>query len=195
MDIEKVKSDLQERLTEARYEHTLRVTDTAMKLAETFHESTEKVRIAALFHDYCKYDSLDEMKKEIQSNSVLPDLLLSYHHELWHGPVASIRIEEKYAVTDQEIKDAIFFHTTGRANMTKLDKIIFLADYIEPGRAFPGVDEVRNTAKTDLTRACYQAARNTILFLMEKNRTVYPASFHAYNDLNQQVFGGNRNEY
>ncbi len=121
-------------------------------------------------------------------------MLLSFHHELWHGPVASVQIEERYTVTDQEIKDAIFFHTTGRANMTMLDKIIFLADYIEPGRSFPGLDEVRAAAKTDLTKACYQAARNTVHFLMEKNRTVYPDSFHAYNDLNQQVFGGIINE-
>lgn len=194
MDIENVKLDLQERLTEARYEHTLRVTETSKKLAATFHESTEKAELAALFHDYSKYDPLEEMAATIKSNRTLPDLLLSYHHELWHGPVASIRMEENYAISDQEIKDAIFFHTTGRANMTKLDKIIFLADYIEPGRSFPGVEQVRDTAKTDLTKACYQAARNTVLFLMEKNRTVYPDSFQAYNDLNQQVFGGNRNE-
>ncbi|GGP12552.1 bis(5'-nucleosyl)-tetraphosphatase (symmetrical) YqeK [Oceanobacillus neutriphilus] len=194
MDIDNLKADLKERLTEARYEHTLRVTDTAIVLAETFHESVEKAKIAALFHDYCKYDSLEEMKKIIETNSKLPDLLLSFHHELWHGPVASVQIEEKYAVTDQEIKDAIFFHTTGRANMTKLDKIIFLADYIEPGRSFPGLDDVRAAAKTDLTKACYQAARNTVHFLMERNRTVYPDSFHAYNDLNQQVFGGIINE-
>ncbi|WP_152656314.1 bis(5'-nucleosyl)-tetraphosphatase (symmetrical) YqeK [Oceanobacillus sp. CFH 90083] len=190
MDIENLKVDLQERLTEGRYEHTLRVTDTALELAEAFHESVENTKIAALFHDYCKYDPLEEMQKTIETNSKLPDLLLSFHHELWHGPVASIRIEEKYGIANQEIKDAIFFHTTGRAKMTKLDKIIFLADYIEPGRSFPGVDEVRDTAKTDLTKACYQAARNTVRFLMEKNRTVYPDSFHAYNDLNQEVFGG-----
>ncbi|GEN86407.1 bis(5'-nucleosyl)-tetraphosphatase (symmetrical) YqeK [Oceanobacillus sp. FSL W8-0428] len=194
MDIENLKTDLKERLTEARYEHTLRVTDTAINLAETFHGPVEKAKIAALFHDYCKYDSLEEMKKIIETNSKLPNLLLSFHHELWHGPVASVQIEERYTVTDQEIKDAIFFHTTGRANMTMLDKIIFLADYIEPGRSFPGLDEVRAAAKTDLTKACYQAARNTVHFLMEKNRTVYPDSFHAYNDLNQQVFGGIINE-
>ncbi|WP_040980277.1 bis(5'-nucleosyl)-tetraphosphatase (symmetrical) YqeK [Oceanobacillus jeddahense] len=194
MDIETLKLDLEERLTKGRYEHTLRVTDTAIKLAETFRESEENAKIAALFHDYCKYDSLEEMKQTIAVNNKLPDLLLSFHHELWHGPVASLRIEEKYGITNQEIKDAIFFHTTGRSNMTKLDKIIFLADYIEPGRDFPGLDEVRDVAKIDLTKACYLAARNTVCYLMEKNRTVYPDSFHAYNDLNQHVFGGMKDE-
>ncbi|MFD1066317.1 bis(5'-nucleosyl)-tetraphosphatase (symmetrical) YqeK [Oceanobacillus locisalsi] len=193
MDIENLKVDLKERLTGGRYEHTLRVTDTAIKLAENFGESVENAKIAALLHDYCKCDPLEDMKQTIESDSNLPDSLLSFHHELWHGPVASVRIEEKYGVTNQAVKDAIFFHTTGRANMTKLDKIIFLADYTEPGRNFPGVDEVRATAETDLTKACYQAARNTVRFLMEKNNTVYPDSFHAYNDLNQQVFGGIEN--
>ncbi|GAA0330663.1 bis(5'-nucleosyl)-tetraphosphatase (symmetrical) YqeK [Oceanobacillus sp. FSL W7-1293] len=190
MNIDNLKADLKERLTKGRYEHTLRVTDTAVELAVNFHESVENATIAALFHDYCKCDSLEEMKQTIETSSELPDVLLSFHHELWHGPVASVRIEENYAITDQEIKDAIYFHTTGRANMTKLDKIIFIADYIEPFRNFPGVEEVRETAKTDLTKACYQAAKNTIRFLMERDNTVYPDSFHAYNDLNQHVFGG-----
>lgn len=193
MNLDNVKSDLKSRLTEARYEHTLRVAETALELADRFDESADRAQIAALLHDYCKYDSLEEMKKTILKEADLPDLLLSFHHELWHGPVASVRMKEIYLVTDQEVLDAIKYHTTGRANMTKLDKIIFLADYIEPGRSFPGLDEVRETAKADLTKACYQAARNTVQFLMKKNRSVYPDSFHAYNDLNQQVFGGKMN--
>jgi predicted HD superfamily hydrolase involved in NAD metabolism len=67
--------------------------------------------------------------------------------------------------------------------MTLLEKIIYLADYIEPGRHFPGVDEVRDMAKENLDRALLKAVQNTILFLMKKNQTVYPDSFYTYNDL------------
>lgn len=74
-------------------------------------------------------------------------------------------------------------HTTGKKHMSVLDKVVFLADYIEPGRNFPGVDEVRETAETDLDKACLLALKNTIVFLVGRGRTVYPDTFHAYNDL------------
>ncbi|WP_339228191.1 bis(5'-nucleosyl)-tetraphosphatase (symmetrical) YqeK [Oceanobacillus sp. FSL K6-2867] len=183
--IEKVKA----LLTVKRFEHTLRVAETAVKLADRYNASKTKAELAAILHDYAKYRSLDEMERWIR-NSTLPKDLLDYHHELWHGPVGAILIEREYGITDKEIQSAVHYHTTGKAGMSKLDKIVFLADYIEPGRSFPRVDEVRRMAKQDLTRACWMASKNTITYLMSKNATVYPDSFHAYNDLTRQITGG-----
>ncbi|WP_337020542.1 bis(5'-nucleosyl)-tetraphosphatase (symmetrical) YqeK [Oceanobacillus massiliensis] len=184
--IEKVKPHL----TDARFQHTLRVAETAVKLAEQYKASSVKAELAAVFHDYAKYRPIDELASWIKRTS-LPKDLLEYHHELWHGPVGSILVEIEHGIADREIQDAIYYHTTGKAYMSKLDKIIFLADYIEPGRKFPGVDEVREMAKQDLTKACWMASRNTIAHLMNKNATIYPDSFHAYNDLTKQINGGN----
>ncbi|RKQ37850.1 bis(5'-nucleosyl)-tetraphosphatase (symmetrical) YqeK [Oceanobacillus halophilus] len=177
-------------LTQKRFEHTLRVRDTAVKLAEKYGESKLKAELAAVFHDYCKYRSLDEMERIIKMDP-LPKDLLKFHHELWHGPVASILIEKEYGIKDNDVQRAIYYHTTGRANMSKLEMIIFLADYIEPGREFPGLQEVREVAETNLVHACWMTSKNMISFLMSKNAIIYPDTFYAYNDLTIRTNGGN----
>lgn len=91
--------------------------------------------------------------------------------------------EKEAGITDAEILDAIAYHTSGRVGMSLLDKVIYLADYIEPGRSFPGVEEVRQTAKQNLDHAVIQALRNTVAFLMKRNQAIYPDTFNTYNDL------------
>ncbi|MGI8316075.1 bis(5'-nucleosyl)-tetraphosphatase (symmetrical) YqeK [Halobacillus mangrovi] len=170
-------------LKQKRYEHTIRVTDQAVELAERFGADVWKTEIAAALHDYAKYKPLVEMKRWILEERRLPKDLLDYHHELWHGPVGALMLEKEIGLNDEEVKSAIQCHTTGKKHMTVLDKVVFLADYIEPGRDFPGVEEVRNEAKENLDDACAMALKNTIHFLVDKERTVYPDTFHAYNDL------------
>ncbi|MFD2046130.1 bis(5'-nucleosyl)-tetraphosphatase (symmetrical) YqeK [Ornithinibacillus salinisoli] len=177
-------------LTKERFDHTLRVTETAISLAKKYGESEEKAELASIFHDYAKYRPLDEMKRWI-INSNLPKDLLLYHHELWHGPVGSILIEREYGIRDESIKNAVYYHTTGRPHMTKLEMIVFVADYIEPGRSFSGLDEVREMSQHDLIKTAWMVSRNTINFLMSKQNRIYPDTFHAYNDLTRQLDGGN----
>ncbi|SHF67359.1 bis(5'-nucleosyl)-tetraphosphatase (symmetrical) YqeK [Ornithinibacillus halophilus] len=190
MEIKEATTIVEKYLTKSRFEHTLRVAKTAKELAGKYGVDQEKAELAAIFHDYCKYRPLDEMRRIIEE-SYLPKDLLHFHHELWHGPVASLLIEREYGITDSSIKDAIFYHTTGRANMSDMELVLFVADYIEPGRDFPGLDEVRETAKKDLIHAAWLISRNTIRFLMDKGHTIYPDSFHSYNDLTKRVNGGN----
>src|SRR5699024_7885437 len=110
-------------------------------------------------------------------NSDLPDDLLTFHHELWHGPVGALLMEQEQGITDRRVLNAIRYHTTGRAGMTTCDMIIFLADYIEPARDFPGVDNVRKAAQRDLCEATWLALRNTIRHLIDKQAMVYPDTF------------------
>ncbi|WBX79081.1 bis(5'-nucleosyl)-tetraphosphatase (symmetrical) YqeK [Virgibacillus salarius] len=190
MKIEIAKDIVKPHLTTARYEHSLRVAETAKELALLYGEKVEKAELAAVFHDYAKYRSRDELARWIVT-SYLPKDLLDYHHELWHGPVAALLIEKEFGVKDIDIQNAIHYHTTGRAHMSNLEMIIFLADYIEPGRKFTGIDKVREMAKVDLVHACLMASANTIRFLMNKNTAIYPDTFHTYNDLIRRVNGGN----
>lgn len=190
MKIEVALEKVKPHLTEARFQHSVRVAETAVKLAKLYDASEEKAELAAVFHDYAKYRPLAELEHWIRK-SALPKDLLHFHHELWHGPVGSLLIEAEHGIKDKEIQDAISCHTTGRANMSLMDKIIFVADYIEPGRSFPGVEAVREKAWSNLTEACWMASRNTINHLMSKKATVYPDSFYAYNDLTKQLNGGN----
>lgn len=182
MDKEQALKLVKPHLSQKRYQHTKRVLTTALELAQRYDVDEEETMLAAVFHDYAKYRPLDEMSHIIKQND-LPLDLLSFHHELWHGPVASILVETEIGITNQQVKDAIYWHTTGRGNMSELEKVVYLADYIEPGRSFPGLSLIQQKAKEDLDEACFMAVRNTIQFLLERERLIYPETINMYNHL------------
>lgn len=186
MDREKALEIVKAQLTEHRYIHTLGVVETAIELAVRYHADRDKAELAAIFHDYAKFRPKDEMR-EIVKQQGMPESLLHYGTELLHAPVGAYLVEQEAGITDPEILSAIANHTTGRVGMNTLEKIIFLADYIEPGRKFPGVDDVRELAKIDLNQACIQALKNTMIFIMKQNQLIYPETVHAYNSLLAQI--------
>jgi predicted HD superfamily hydrolase involved in NAD metabolism len=173
---------VKQQLTDHRYQHTLGVMETAIALAKQYGGDEQKAELAAIFHDYAKFRPKEEMKEIIISQGFSEDLL-HFNSELWHAPVGTYLVEKEAGINDPEVLDAIRYHTSGRPGMTLLEKIIYLADYIEPGRHFPGVEEVREEAKSNLDQALIMAIKNTMIFLMKKNQTVYPDTFYTYNDL------------
>ncbi|MCQ6278176.1 bis(5'-nucleosyl)-tetraphosphatase (symmetrical) YqeK [Bacillus sp. EB600] len=182
MEREQALTIVKNQLTEHRYQHTLGVTDTAITLAKQYGVDEKKAELAAIFHDYAKFRPKDEMR-EIIITQGMPKELLEFNMELWHAPVGAYLAEHEAGITDQEVLGAVRYHTSGRTGMTTLEKVIYLADYIEPGRHFPGVEEVRELAKLNLNTALIKAVQNTIIFLMKKNQAIYPDTFHTYNDL------------
>ncbi|MDX8359517.1 MULTISPECIES: bis(5'-nucleosyl)-tetraphosphatase (symmetrical) YqeK [Bacillaceae] len=173
---------VKEQLTEHRYLHTIGVMETALKLAKRYDCDQKQCELAAIFHDYAKFRSKEEMKKIIIEQKMNQNLL-HFHNELWHAPVGAYLVQTEVGIEDLAIIDAIKYHTSGRENMTLLEKIIFLADYIEPGRHFPGVEEVRAIASQNLDDAVIQALHNTMMFLMNKKQLIYPDTLLTYNDL------------
>ncbi|MCA1031827.1 bis(5'-nucleosyl)-tetraphosphatase (symmetrical) YqeK [Bacillus timonensis] len=169
-------------LTEHRYIHTIGVMETAIELAKENNISTKKAEIAAIFHDYAKFRPKSEMKKIIMDQKMDPRLL-HFNSELWHAPVGAYLVEKEVGIKDRDILNAIKYHTSGYEKMTLLDKIIYLADYIEPGRHFPGVEEVREMSSVDFDKALIMAVKNTIGFLLRKNQPVFPDTFVFYNSL------------
>ena len=192
MDKTKALELVKQQLPEKRYIHTLGVIQSAKDLARRYGVDEDKAELAAIYHDYAKYRPLDEMEQIIKDYG-LPADLLTANTELWHAPVGAVLVQREAGVEDEEILSAIRYHTSGRAQMTELEKVIYLADYIEPGRSFPGVDEVRELAARSLDEAVMKAIANTIAFLMSKQQTIYPDTFHAYNDFAMHK-GGQRNE-
>ena len=180
MDRETALKIVKSQLTDHRYQHTLGVMETAIELANRYGADPNKAELAAIFHDYAKFRPKDEMKGIIIDQGID---LLQFNSELWHAPVGAYLVNVEAGITDEEILNAIRYHTSGRSEMTILDKIIYLADYIEPGRHFPGVEEVRELAKENLTVALIQAMKNTIVFLLKKNQSVFPDTFVTYNNL------------
>ncbi|WP_163653015.1 bis(5'-nucleosyl)-tetraphosphatase (symmetrical) YqeK [Listeria sp. PSOL-1] len=175
--LEKVKQAMPEK----RYLHSLGVETTAIHLAEHYNIPTEKASIAGILHDYAKYYS-NEHAKEVIINQKLDPRLLDFHPSIWHGPVGSYLIQQAFAVTDPEIIEAIRVHTTGKAAMSTLDKIIYLADYTEPGRDFPGVDKARELVEKSLDDAMLYALEQTMIFLAGRNSLIFPDTLDAYND-------------
>lgn len=180
---EEMKIYLKEHLTESRYNHTLGVVETAIRLAEINKVDKDKAEIAALAHDIAKNMTIYELKDIIYKNNIN----LSYDEEktleLWHSIVSPILGREIFGIEDEEILSAMRWHTTGKENMSKLDKIIYMADMIEPGRNFPGVDLIRKESFDDLDKGLLQGLTHTIKYLLDKGFPIDINSIKARNYL------------
>ena len=187
INLEQLLAELKKEVTEKRYQHSLGVVESAKELAERFTADQEKVIVAAVLHDYCKNwpkTRLSEIIKENQ-REMPPDLLV-YNNELWHGPVAALVAKNKFSINDEDILNAIKYHTSGREKMSQIEKIVCLADYIEPSRVYPYVEQLRAKAKEDLNCALLLAFTSTIEYLEEKNEAIYPLTLDARNYLAKQ---------
>lgn len=182
-DIEWMKEKLKEMLDGERYIHSVGVMETAVKLAEKYGEDVEKARVAGLLHDCAKGFSDEELVKMAYKYGIFVDEVLLKVPFLLHGPVGAYLAQELFGVTDEEIKRAIALHTTGDVNMSLLDKIIFLADYIEPNRDFEGVEELRELSWKDLDLAVLRAYDSTICYVIKRNMILYEKTVSGRNDI------------
>lgn len=182
MNKDEMLNAISTRMPEKRYVHTIGVMETAKHLANIYGACDEEAETAAILHDVSKYADKEWMKKTIIEQQMDP-VLLQFHHELWHAPVGAFVAYNEFGISNPDILNAIRYHTTGRANMSKLEKIIYCADMIEPSRQFPGVEELREQADLGLDSLIRLCAKRSIQFLMQKNQPVYPDSIHCYNDL------------
>jgi len=180
--IEAVKSQMPAK----RWEHTLGVMETSVILARRYGCDPEKAYTAAILHDVCKFWPVQEQAKVIRENN-LPQDLLDYDKELWHAHAGAFIAKRDYGIGDEEILDAIRYHTSGRQGMSLLEKVVCLADYIEPGRDFPGVHNIREIAEHSVEKALLYAFDGTIRFLLDKGRKVYPLTIHARNGLVDEI--------
>ena len=139
-------------VSEYRYKHILGVEQAARKLALRFNEDEELASIAALVHDYAKERSGADFKQVIMANGLDQDLL-NWNNFIWHGVVGAEIIKAELNINDERVLNAVRKHTVGAAVMTTLDKIIYVADFIEAGRDFPGVELARKLAEKDLDLA------------------------------------------
>lgn len=186
MELNDALSIVQPELTKARFAHTERVVEQAQALAQIHGVDIKKAALAAAFHDYAKDRSWDELRYWI-IHSRLPKDLLMFHHELWHGPVGAQLICSEHGVTCPDIRSAVYYHTTGRPHMSPLEMVIFVADFIEPGRTFPGVQAIRDVAQDNLLEAAWLISSHTVHYLLNKQARIYPETFHTYNDLTLQI--------
>lgn len=174
---------IESRLDRKRVQHTLGVEKEAMRLVRRYGGDMEKAQIAALLHDVAKKIKKKEKLNLAQIYNIEIDPVSRQDPGLLHGPLAAEMMRRELGISDPDILNAVRYHTTGRENMSRLEKIIYLADLIEEGRDFPGVEGLRELAEEDLDTALLEGMRHVLLYLVENRSPVQLLSIEAYNDL------------
>lgn len=178
-----IKEYIKAKLKKSRYEHSLGVSETASKLAKVYGANVEKARMAGLIHDCAKNMGDSEILKIINDNGIKIDKLSLKMPQILHGLAASIIAEKVMGIEEQDILNAVIYHTTGRENMSTLEKIIYLSDFIEPSRDFEGVKELRELAYKNLETALISAFDSSIKYVIYKQELLHMDTINARNYL------------
>ncbi len=179
-------------IDEKRFIHSLNVEDCAIELAHRLCVDETKASIAALLHDCAKNMDIEAAERlGYELNIFQNDKWLYRQPALWHAQLGVYIAKTEFNVFDQEILSAIECHTTGKAGMTKLDKIIYLADYIEPNRSFSHVGKIRANLKIDFNKALLEAYDNTIYYLTRRKRFIHPRTIIARNEAVENYYKQN----
>lgn len=188
-DLQKITKKLKKYLDEDRLWHTLGVMHTAAAMAMVYHEDMEKAQLAGLLHDCAKCIPSKKKIKLCNENHIPVSSFEKEHPFLLHGKVGAWIAEEKYGVKDREILEAITWHTTGKPEMSVLEKIIYIADYIEPARdKAPRLKEIRTLAFQDLDRCMYEILKDSLEYLNTHPEDLDPTTEKAYDYYKCKVF-------
>jgi predicted HD superfamily hydrolase involved in NAD metabolism len=185
MEESRIRQKVQEALSPRRFQHVCGVVHTAEELARRFGADAEKARLAAWIHDYAREwpkERLEQTAREVGIDASFFEVT-----ELLHGPIVAALAGQWFGIEDAEVHNAVRYHTSGRPGMSLLEKIVCLADAIEPGRKYPGVEQLRQIAETDLEEALARQLDGTIQFLIQRNQPLFPLTVLARNDLWKQV--------
>jgi predicted HD superfamily hydrolase involved in NAD metabolism len=165
------------------YRHSLGVADTAADLARRYGADRRKAYLAGLVHDFGKGYSPAWLRRKAARLGLRLDRVTAAETRLLHAPVGAALLPGKLGIKDPAVIRAVAFHTTGRRGMTLLEKIVYLADLIEPERSFPGVDGLRQLALVSLEGAVLAAVERTIGSILERGLLLHPRSVELRNSL------------
>jgi predicted HD superfamily hydrolase involved in NAD metabolism len=169
-DIDALESCMEDSLKQSRYDHSLRVQDMAIRLAERYGADIEKASFAGRYHDIAKCFDPAKMDEHIRRYG-LPEELLG-NPALAHSKVGAAILEHEFGVTDQEILDSVRYHTTARAGMTLLDEVIYVADVVEDGRTYPDLRYYQDLAFSDIDQCALEILEYTINDVRSKGRAL-----------------------
>lgn len=181
MDGEKYIEVIRPFLNDKRFYHSLCVAEEAVKLAKKYGADEEKAYTAGILHDITKQTKPEIQLQIIEKSSIICDTMSKTTEKLLHSKSGAAYISETLHIKDDEIINAVCFHTTARANMTLLEKVLYIADFISADRDYPDVDVMRKKSYTSLGEGLKYALSYTILELVEKKKPIHPDTFSAYN--------------
>ncbi|KNF09433.1 hypothetical protein CLPU_3c02120 [Gottschalkia purinilytica] len=179
--IKKIKEDLEKSIGKDRYLHSLRVMEVSQKLAKCYGENEEDAMLAGLLHDCGRILDKCYLLKMANEFGIILKGMYEKEFVLIHAYLGAEIAKNHYKIENTDIINAIKYHTTGRENMSLLEKIVYIADYIEPGRDFPGVEEIRDLAYKNLDKSLLKSMENTIRHVIDRGWILHEDTVKARN--------------
>lgn len=191
MNIGEYKKIIRPLMSEYRYTHSVNVSKEAVKLAKRYGADEEKAAVAGILHDITKEMPKEEQLQIILDSGIILDDIQKNAPKLWHGLSGSLYIKKHLGIDDEDILNAICYHTTGRAGMSVLEKIIFVADFTSEERTYKGVATMRKKSKKSLEDAMLYGFKFTFSDLSSRELAIHPDELSCYNEivLNHQMKG------
>lgn len=183
MNAELLCADVRQRLSGKRWRHTRGVMNSAAFLAEKHGVDITKAQLAALLHDVAREWTEQEWLVQAQAAGLAVDEAARHAPVLLHAPLGAWVARERYQVQDEEVLAAVARHTLGGPGLSDLDKVIYLADCLEEGRIYAGVEALRRLAAVDLDAAMIGAYDQTLRFMLDRRETIHPQTVLGRNEL------------
>ncbi|MBR6618344.1 MAG: bis(5'-nucleosyl)-tetraphosphatase (symmetrical) YqeK [Oscillospiraceae bacterium] len=172
---------LEQQLSPKRFRHSCNVARAARQLAQKYGADVEKAYFAGLMHDVCKEMLFDDQKALMLAGDFAPDEAELQSKKVWHGIAGAYYLQSEFGVTDKDILNAVRFHTVGRANMSLLEEIIYIADMISDDRDYKGVGKMRKLAFENLQDAMFESIRDSAVAILKKGVMLPQYTIAAYN--------------
>ncbi len=183
MEYNQMADKLSNILKAKRFQHSLGVSQSAAELAVRYGEDVDKAKVTGLLHDCARSLSSNNLLQMAQAFAIVVNDVERQQPMLLHAPVGAKLARNEYGVDDPQILKAIALHTTGGRDMATLEKIIYLADCIEPSRDFPGINRLRRLAFIDLDKAMIAAFDQSLHYVIEQGLLIHPATIEGRNHL------------
>lgn len=174
---------LREKLDDYRFDHSIAVAKRAVELANLYGADTEKAYVAGLLHDIQKNLSREEQLQFLNSSAIMLTDVEKVSPKVWHAISGAEYISSKLKIEDTDIINAVRYHTTGRAGMSLLERIVYIADFTSLDRKYPDVEVLRDIVKRDLDAGLVYALRHTIISLSKETKPIHEDTLCAYNEL------------
>jgi len=181
--VDEFKQLIKGKLKEERYIHSLNVADSAVHLAEKYGADTEKAYVAGLLHDVMKNENEANQLKILKDNGILLNQTELNNPKLWHAMSGAVYVKTVLGIDDEQIIGAIRYHTTGKCNMTLLEKVIYIADYISAERDYEDADVMRTLSEQSLEEAALYSLKFSLKSLSKNERVIHTDSVNFYNEL------------
>ena len=183
MSITEYKKIIKSMMSEDRYNHCVNVSKEAVKLAKRYDGDEEKAAVAGILHDITKEMPKEEQLQIMHDSDIILDDIQKNAPKLWHGISGSVYIKKHFGIEDEDILNAICYHTTGRAGMSLLEKIIFVSDFTSEERTYKGVATMRKKSRKSLEDAMLYGFKFTFSDLSSRELAIHPDELACYNEI------------